>query len=468
MTTKTETAPNLKDATDWQKRSQNNPLMWMSRCLRGKLWSKQKDIVKSVGDNQRTIVQSCFGSGKSHIAGKIILWYQYNFIPSKVITTATSWNQVEKILWSEIGAIYNRARVPLGGRLLQTELKLQEDWFSLGLSPLINVEHEATRFEGYHSPNVLVVIDQAQGINSKLWDVAVSLVTNESSRILVLGNPASPSGRYYDACRNAELWNKIHIPASCVPNVVEGKEVIPGLISRQWIKDRENDWGKDNPLYISKVLAEFPEEAEDVLILLSWVESAKNRELEAIGSKGLGVDVARFGEAETVLKVMIGDKNVDTMMYRGKDLMKTVGNTIRMMEKWKVPMYCVCVDDVGLGGGVTDGLKEEGFVIKPINAGSKADKPDKFVNMGTEMYWEMRDRFKNERMDIPDDEILMGQLTGRKYEITRKGQIKIEGKEDMKKRGLKSPDRADALALAIKGQSYYGKGEGGPRLTVIE
>ena len=459
----------LKEAIDWQKKSQNDPLMWMSRCLRGKLWSKQKDIVKSVRDNQRTIVQSCFGSGKSHIAGKIILWYQYNFIPSKVITTATSWNQVEKILWSEIGAIYNRARVPLGGRLLQTELKLQEDWFSLGLSPLINVEHEATRFEGYHSPNVLVVIDQGQGVNPKLWDVAISLVTNESSRILVLGNPASPSGRYYDACRNAELWNKIHIPASCVPNVVEGKEVIPGLISRQWIKDRENDWGKDNPLYISKVLAEFPEETEDTLILLSWVEEAVERELKAEGPKGLGVDVAgrHPGNDWTVLTAIQGGKVLEIVEYQGKDTMETKGRTMRMMHKWDIPARAVCVDDTGIGNGVTDGLNEEGFKINPINNASKADKPELFNNISSEMHWEMRKLFEKGLIDIPNNSRLISQLPARKYKVP-KGKIEIESKKDMLKRGLKSPDFADSLVLAIKGQSYYGKGEGGPSLTVIE
>jgi len=441
----------------------------MSRCLRGKLWGKQKEIVNSVRDNQRTIVQSCFGSGKSYLAGKIILWYLYDFIPSKIITTATSWNQVEKILWSEIRAIYNSAKIPLGGRLLTTELKLQEDWFALGLSPLINVQQEATRFEGYHSPNTLVVIDQAQGINPKLWDVAISLVTNESSRILVLGNPASPSGRYYDACRNAELWNKIFISAEMTPNVIAGKEVIPGLISRQWIKDRKDDWGENNPLYISKVLAEFPEETEDTLILLSWVEEAVTRELKAEGPKGLGVDVAgrELGNDWTVLTAIQGGKVLEIIGYEGKDTMETKGRTMRMMHKWDIPARAVCVDDTGIGNGVTDGLNEEGFKINPINNANKADKVELFSNISSEMHWEMRKLFEKGLIDIPNNPQLISQLPARKYEVPS-GKIKIESKKDMLARQLKSPDFADSLVLAIKGQSYYGKGEGGPRLTVIE
>ena len=464
-----QTTPNLKDATGWQRKSQNSPLMWMSRCLRGKLWNKQREIVNSLRDNKRTIVLFCFGCVKSYIAGNIVLCYFYNFIPYKIITTATSWNQVEKILWSEIRALYNMARIPLGGRLLTTELKLQDDWFGLGLSPLINVQQEATRFEGYHSPNVLVVIDQGQGVNPKLWDVAVSLVSNEASRILVLGNPASPSGRYYEACKNAEMWNKIHIPASIVPNVIGGKEIIPGLISRQWIKDREEDWGKNNPLYISKVLAEFPEEAEDTLILLSWVEAAIERELKAEGPKGLGVDVAgrEPGNDWTVLTAIQGGKVLEIIGYQGKDTMETAGRTMRMMNKWDIPSYCVCVDDTGVGNGVTDKLNQEGFKINPINNANKADKPELFNNISSEMHWEMRKLFEKGLIDIPDNPQLISQLPARKYEVPS-GKIKIESKKDMLTRQLKSPDFADSLVLAIKGQSYYGKGEGGPRLTVIE
>jgi len=370
------------------------------------------------------------------------------------------------LLWAEIAKSYHNSRVPLGGRLLTTELKIDDDWFALGLSPKIDVDKEAERFQGFHAPYVLVIIDEAAGVSNKLWQAAKGLILNDNCRLLAIGNPGSPSGNFFD-CFKDPLWHKIHISAFETPNVVAGKEVIPGLVTKEWIEDRKKDWGESNPLYISKVKGEFPEEAEDTLILLSWVVAAKNAELEATGPKGLGVDVARFGTAWTVLTAIHGPKVKEIIAFQGKDTMKTAGWTVKMMQRHDIPAYSTCVDDVGVGGGVTDRLHEEGHKTQPVNAGAKAEDPGQFFNLSAEMHWAMRKRFETGNIDIPDDDRLTSQLPARKYDMTSKGQIKIEGKEDMKKRGLKSPDFADSLVLAIHGQKFHAAGEGGPRVTVI-
>jgi hypothetical protein len=386
-----------------------------------------------------------------------------------VICTSSSWDQVEKILFSEIAAAHSKAKVKLGGSLLATNLILEKDWFITGVSPKINVDSEAYRFEGYHSPNVLVILDQAQGLNPKLWEVATALISNERSRILILGNPTSPSGKFYESCIRKDIWNNIKISAFDVPNVKLNKEVVPGLVTSKWVKDRGDEWGTANPLYITKVLANFPEEANDVLIPLNWVEVAKHLVFKAEGPIGLGVDVARFGEAETVFVVIQGNKVLEVYSYQGKDLMQTAGRTKHFMDKYGIPDYAVCIDDTGLGGGVVDRLHEDGWDVIPINNQHKAEDPDHFFNMGAEMYWAMRRLFETESLSIPDHSKLASQLSGRKYKVTSKGkgQIQIESKEDMLKRGLKSPDHADSLALAIKAQSNFTEKETGPMLTVI-
>lgn len=446
-----------------------NPVLFNDRVFGNKLWEKQTAILNSVRDNPYTIVQSCYGSGKSYVAARAALWYLYTHIPSKVICTSSSWDQVEKILFSEIAAAHKYAKVPLGGDLLATNLMLEKDWFITGVSPKINVDAEAYRFEGYHSPNVFVILDQAQGLNPKLWDVATSLVTNERSRILVLGNPTSPSGKFYKACQNPALWHKIKISAYDTPNVKTGKEMVPGLITTKWILDRELEWGKANPLWVTKVLAEFPEEAEDILIPLSWVDTAERFIYKAEGAVGLGVDVARFGSSETVFIVMKGSKVVEIFSYQGRDTMETAGRVKRLMDKYSIPETAVCVDDTGLGGGVVDRLHEDGWNVRGINNQSKAEDSEHFYNLSAEMHWAMRRMFETEAIDIPSNRHLLSQLSGRKFKVTSKGkgQIQIESKEDMKKRGLKSPDYADALALAIKAQSDNSDDDDGPMLTVI-
>lgn len=446
-----------------------DPVLFNDRVFGDQLWGKQIEILESVRDNPYTIVQSCYGSGKSFSAARIALWYLYTHVPSKVICTSSSWNQVEKILFSEIAAAYGKAKLPLGGSLLSTNLMLEKDWFITGVSPKINVDSEAYRFEGYHSPNVLVILDQAQGLNPKLWEVATALVTNERSRILVLGNPTSPSGKFYEACLNKTLWHNIKISAYDTPNIKEGKEIVTGLVTKQWLEARIDEWGKANPLYITKVLAEFPEEAEDILIPLMWVDTAKQIILREEGLLGLGIDVARFGDSKTVFTVIKGNKVIDIYSYNGRDLMETAGRTKKLMEKHNIPDYAVCIDDTGLGGGVVDRLHEDGWDVKPINNQSKADDPDHFYNIAAEMHWAMRRLFETENIDIPNNSKLVAQLSGRKFKVTSKGkgQIQIESKEDMQKRGLKSPDYADSLALAIKAQAYFLGGDKGPMLTVM-
>lgn len=461
---------NIVEPQTQQSEFKQNPALFVERVFGDKLWGKEREIVESVRDNQYTIVQSCYGSGKSFSAARIALWYLYTHTPSKIICTSSSWDQVEKILFSEISAAYNKAKIPMGGSLLATNLKLEKDWFITGISPKINVDQEATRFEGYHSPNVLVILDQAQGLNPKLWDVATALISNERSRILVLGNPTSPSGKFYEACTKSTIWTKIKISAYDTPNIRAGKEVVPGLITQTWIDARIDEWGKANPLYITKVLADFPEEANDILIPLAWVEAAKQHTIPIEqGPIGLGVDVARFGNSETVFIVTQNNRIIEIDAYQGRDTMETAGRVKQFMDKYGIPDYAVCIDDTGVGGGVTDRLHEDGWDVVPINNQHKANDPEHFYNLSAEIHYAMRRLFETNHIDIMDHPKLVSQLSGRKYHVTShgKGQIQIESKEDMKKRGLKSPDYVDALGLALKAQSLSLQGDTGPMLTVI-
>jgi phage terminase large subunit len=165
----------------------------------------------------------------------------------------------------------------------------------------------------------------------------------------------------------------------------------------------------------------------------------------------VGVDVARFGDDRTVI-VTRRDKKVLSMIdYTKKSTMETVGYVMVEINKYKnVPVH-VFVDDSGVGGGVTDRLNElnnrKDVFVNPVNNGSKAVNTEKFVNRGCELWWVMRENISE--WDLPDDEELIGELTTRKYSMTSNGKIQIEKKDDMKKRGLLSPDKADALSLAF-------------------
>jgi len=184
------------------------------------------------------------------------------------------------------------------------------------------------------------------------------------------------------------------------------------------------------------------------------------------------VDVARYGADKTVIAKKVGNAITFPVVKRGQDLMRTVGDIVRLYHEtlrenpWYTGKITVNVDDAGLGGGVTDRLKEvkreqglDRMTINAINAGSSAPlgrkADEKFENMGTFLWANLRDLLRVDEkskeiceLSFPNDSELIAQLSTRKYHLTSKGKIALEKKDDMKKRGLPSPDKGDAVALA--------------------
>jgi len=401
------------------------------------------------------VVRSGHGIGKSWLMGRLALWFLYCHYPAKVITTAPTWPQVEKILWGEIRSAYSKSKIPLGGIPLQTELKLKDDWFAVGLSTAETAaqrEYGATKMQGYHSPNMLFILDEAAGVPKEIWTTATGIITGDNNKIVAIGNPASPTGAFFDTFKSS-IWNKLHISCINHPNVKENKVIVPGCVTKDWIEERKIEWGEDSPLYKAKVLGDFPDESEDTLIPLSWIETAVQKELQIERITKAGCDVARFGGDETV--IFISDDNCFEMVWNvvKKDTMETSGKIGQLHGEYKFEK--IGVDDSGVGGGVSDRCRELGLPIHKINFGEKAIDSEQFANLKAELFWILRDRFKNNEIKIPNDDILINQLASIKYQYTSRGQIKIESKDDMKRRGLKSPDRADALAIC----NYAGSGK---------
>ena len=234
-------------------------------------------------------------------------------------------------------------------------------------------------------------------------------------------------------------------------------------------------YGWDSNVVRVRVRGEFPNQEDDVFIPLSIIEQCSSRLLELDDTDGmqfvsLGVDVARFGDDETIIYRNYHGHCKIVRNRRGQNLMATVGDIVQEFKKIyrEHPTYegkvYVQIDDTGLGGGVTDRLKEvrkEQKLYKmqviPINAAEKIetdtaagkDAAERYNNLTTAMWASMRDLLDNKQIVIDDDEQTIGQLSSRKYTMASNGKLEIEPKKEMKKRGLDSPDRADALALAL-------------------
>jgi phage terminase large subunit len=279
-------------------------------------------------------------------------------------------------------------------------------------------------------------------------------------RVLALGNPTIASGPFYDAfTANRQGWNTITISAFDTPNL-EGitlKDLLempekdldhnpkPYLTTRRWVKEKYYEWGPGHALWESRVLGNFPMQSEDALLNLTWLEYAKLR-TEGDGELCAGIDVAGPGEDETVLCVRRGPKIVLLRAWAKHD---PRGDVLAALYPYKDQLKIVNVDSVGIGFYMAQHLKDHNLRVTEVNVGETARDSEKYSNRKAELYWEFRMRAEGGDLAGLTDERAIGQLAGLRYNHNSRGQVVIEPKEQARKRGVKSPDRAEAIILAF-------------------
>jgi hypothetical protein len=430
---------------DPQNSPKDHPVEFIKHFFDSTLWSKQEEVIYSVKDHPKTAVRSANTVGKSNVAAKIALWFLLAYQPSKVIITAPTFTQIEEILFKEIATLYNHCKIPIGGELLKTELKFSSDWFALGIST-----NEVNRFQGFHSPYMLVIIDEALGVDPMIWEAIEGL---HPYRILAIGNPLSPEGEFFK-CFSNPSWHKIGISAlDCVRwQQTYGK--IPGLVTLEWCEERASEWGVKSPLYISRVLGEFPQEGSDVLIHLDWLDRARKNKIEVeYDFKIVACDVARYGEDKTSVIKRNDHKIYGAEIKEKIPTTMTAGIVKRAYEHEEADS--LVVDDDGVGGGVTDMLRENHIGVLAFKNGSKqiAIDSNHYANLKSQFYHIVAKKFEQGLYDLTElsqlhFEMLKNQLCATKYVIDSMGRMKVESKEDLKARGLVSPDLGDAFIMS--------------------
>lgn len=429
-----------------------DPVRWLDEVLHESTWSKQRDILLSVRDHRRTAVHSAHACGKSYIAARCAAhWLETHPLGEAfVVTSAPTGRQVRAILWREIGRAHAKGK--LRGRMNQTEWWVEmpqgnEEMIAFGQKPS---DLDPSAFQGIHARYVLVIFDEACGIPKTLWDAADTLISNDESRFLAIGNPDDPTSEFADVCKPGSGWNVIHIDGLKTPNFT-GEPVSDvmrrNLIGATWVEEKRTKWGESNPMYISKVRGRFPEHTTDGLIPMQWVGAAQERTLDPSSPNELGVDVGGGGDKSIVahrrgpvVRIIRRDQNPDTM--------QTTGNVIADLRRTGASV--AKVDMIGIGRGVVDRGKEQGQPIVGINVGQAATDSEAYVNLRAEAYWGLRERFQDGTIDIaPEDDDLAAQLVDIRYKRTSSGKIQLESKDELKRRGKPSPDDADAVMLSF-------------------
>jgi hypothetical protein len=435
-----------------------NPVGWTGDKLGEHMWSRQREICESVVHNRHTAVQSAHGTGKSYTASRLVAWWldSHPIGSAFAVTTAPTQPQVNAILWREIRRAHNKG--DLSGRVtLDCHWYMGDDELvAFGRKPADYQDEDKARaaFQGIHGLYVLFILDEACGIPTWLWDAVESQATNEYARVLAIGNPDDPATEFYKVCQPGSGWNQLQISAYDIPGMRDNPdEKVPRelglmLTGPTWIQERIKRWGQDSPLFKSKVLGEFPEVADDVLISPAMIRKAVVRELDGMDIGRGALDVARFGADETVAY-----RNRGGVVRREWRLPhSSISDTTDRVRRWineAKGTFPVWIDTIGYGAGVFDPLAAEGFPVRSFDASQKAHEPTRYKNRRAEQYWALRQLFEDGAIDLdPEDEDVHAQLGNIKWKVDVAGRIQIEAKEDIIKRSGVSPDRADTVMMS--------------------
>lgn len=436
----------------------DDPVGFLRDVLNEDPWERQVEIAETVRDHPQVTVRSCHAAGKDWIAARLALWWCFARRGLVVLTGPTR-AQVEEILMrGELRDAFER-QGDLPGRLGVQALRPAGEGKAGILARTATGVH---RLSGLHDARVLFVITEAQDPEiDHAWDAAFTCTTGAKDRKLTLGNPTERSGRFYEAHRSPE-WKSLKIAAADIPNVREGETVVPGLLTREGVERFRSEYGEESGFYVSRVLAEFPEESEHGVFTREMLDRAvKLHEAEALDEEArrrvpvAALDPSRYGPDASVLAVREGPVLVGLRTWTGRhgtqqlaslaaDVLAEFGIVPRGHPEG--PAGHVVVDEVGLGGGVLDRLREEGFRAVGFNGGHTPES-DRYFNRRAEVYWRLRRALERGERAWPRHPELEEELLQLKYRVTPRGETQLEAKADLKSRLGRSPDRADAVAM---------------------
>ena len=456
-----------------------DPVAFVREVIHAEPDEEQQGILRAIAKpGARVSVSSGNGCGKTTTLAWVILWFLCMYGDCKIPCTAPSSNQLFDNLWAEIGKWRSR----------------MNGWFAASLRQLSDrlevIGAERTRFavartakkeqpealQGFHAANLLFALDEASGIPEEIFQVAEGSMSTPGARMIMISNPTRNDGYFYDSHhKDRARWQTFTL------NAEKSLRVSPAECERKALK-----YGRDSNYYRVRVLGQFPLASDDTMIPLEWVTSAIGRDIivtQGAHKRIAGLDVARFGDDACALVIRQGPKVSHIDQWRQIDLMATVG---RVVKAYRVDHLfdCVAVDMIGMGSGVLDRLKEQGIPVMGVNvAESPSMNPDMYMRLRDQLWWECRSWFQSRGCRIDSGlcvanahgdnlgDQLTAELTTIRYKIESSGKIKAEGKDEMKRRGLDSPNIADALCLTfavgsnvihatLAGEQWGGMGQG--------
>lgn len=457
----------------------DNPVDFVRDIIRAEPDANQRAIMSSVAQNQMTTVRSGHGIGKTAVESWLIIWFLATRPFPKVPCTAPTQHQLWDILWAEISK-WLRSDPALARDLIWTSEKVYmrgypEEWFAVA-----RTASKPDALQGFHAEHILYVIDEASGVKDEVFEPILGAMSTKGARLLMCGNPTRITGFFYDSHHKSRpLYNAMHI---------DGRD--SSRVDQEFIDRIVDMFGEDSDVFRVRVAGDFPKALPDSFIPMEWAEKASEGDaptIERVLRVDIGTDVARYGDDSSVVCTVLDKRSQQgPEVYHHNDTMELSGRIVQTIKRnareYPWAAIKVKIDCDGLGVGVYDRLTELKPAIElavnqererlfegadnedtppPLDleivechfggeGGKVNDKdPINYANSTGLMWGSIREALKTGSLHLYYDDKQISQLSNRKYSVNSAGEIVLERKEEMKKRGLSSPDMADALGLAL-------------------
>lgn len=426
----------------------DDPVGFVRDILGGTPDPWQEGVMRDVASGKRRIsVRAGHGVGKSAVCAWLSIWHMVTRYPQKTVMTAPTAGQLFDALFSEVKYWINKLPEPIKALFTTTSEKV-----TLNASPEASFISARTSsadrpeaLAGIHSEFVLLIVDEASAVPEAVYESAAGSMSGDNACTILIGNPTRNSGMFFRTHHAlAAEWKTYHVSCLDSPRV-----------ARDFVKQIADTYGPDSNAYRVRVLGEFALREDDTLIPAELVDSAMARDVALNDQDPLvyGIDVARFGDDRSVVCKRRGNVVVDFKTWQGLDLMQLTGAIVNE-AKVDGPAE-ICIDSIGLGSGVADRLREVmgelklDIRVRDVNVSEASAMNPQAAKLRDELWLSVKDWLNARTCRVPKLDELRQELVAPTYAFTSNGKVKVEGKAEMKRRGMRSPDMADALCLTF-------------------
>ena len=423
-----------------------DPVLFVREVLGADPLEYQAEFLEAIANGERKIsIRSGHGTGKSTSASWAMLWYLLMRFPNKVVVTAPTSGQLFDALFAELKRWIGELPKPVQGLLT-----VKSDRVELAAAPSeMFISARTSRAEtpealaGVHSENVLLVVDEASGVPEKVFEAAAGSMSGHNATTVLLSNPTRSVGTFYESQnRMSDSWWTRRW--SCVDSP---------LVSDEFVDEMRERYGEESNAFRIRVLGEFPLADDDTIIPFHFVDAAMNRQIDIDKDRApvWSLDPARFGTDRTAFCKRVGSVVTEIKSWRGLDLMQTVGRVMAEYEALAPSSRPseILVDSIGIGSGVVDRMRELGAPVRGVNVAESPSMGGTYNNLRTELWFKTKAWLEDRSCKLPNDDELLADLTGIRYSFTSSGKMAAESKDQMRRRGLRSPDLADAICLTM-------------------